>query len=668
MKTPELLLPAGSPEAFHAAIKGGADAVYLGLSRFNARGRAKNFNLRELAGLLEIARNKNIRVYITLNTLIRNNELEEILDTLHLISKSSAAAVIIQDWGIYFLIRKFFPSIEMHASTQMGIHNSAGATQLKQLGFTRIVLARELTITEIAAIKRTGIELELFVHGALCYSLSGHCLFSSWQGGMSANRGLCRQPCRRLYFTEESENYIFSLNDLQLISRLPNLKQIGVDSLKIEGRMRNAEYVYTAARAYRMVLDDPSKLNEALKLLQNDLGRKKSGYFASQSVPGTLNNFPFTGLLLGKIKKALSDGFTIIPMHTITSRSRLRILPQDGRDSPQLKVARLLINETRVDVAEAGSEVTVITGKKEGTPGDSVYLTLAGKQKFSSRIPLGKFNFNLKLPSHKKAGILQNIQKAIKNSPAETTLFLRIDQTGWMRKLFFSRFDFLLLKLTLEEMEQLDLSHPFIRKNLQSIIIQLPLFIPESKLKSWRSMCIKAADDGISRFALAQPAQLNLMPVNHALKLLSTEDAYILNDAAALALRDQGFSESILPLENDLKNLEDSVNRSAIVPLFSFPPLFRSRVPLGKKIKTIKDWNSSFNTSIRNGITVLTPEQPAAILQHRTRLEKLGYKKFLLDFSYMKPSQNTFNRILSSFEAGKQEQQARLFNFKNGLQ
>ena len=668
MKKPELLLPAGSPEAFHAAVAGGADAVYLGLSRFNARGRAKNFNLRQLAGLLGIAREKGIRVYITLNTLIRNSELEDLLDTLHIIAGSGAAAVIIQDWGVYYLIRKYFPDLEIHASTQMGIHNSIGAEWLKELGFTRAVLARELTLREIAAIEKCGIELEVFVHGALCYSFSGHCLFSSWLGGMSANRGLCRQPCRRLYRGRDNDEYMFSLNDLQLVDKIPELSSIGVDSLKIEGRMKNAEYVYTTARAYRMVLDDPETLDKAKAILEKDLGRMKTGYFTAGRVKDALGNSPFTGLLLGKIRKIVKDGFTIIPAFGLTSRSRIRIMPQGGHDSEQLKVRSLLENGCEVQNTDMGGEVTILTGPHKGKPGDNVYLSIAGGKKFSSKILPGKFSFSLHIREQQKREMLGNIRKRTGRGNVRPALFVRIDSLRWMPKIFFNRFDFLLLKFTLKEMANLDLTRPFLKKNISSLIPQLPLFIPQNELSAWRKVIAGLEAGGIRRFALAQPGQQNLLPDSGMVKIMSTEDAYILNDAAALAVRDQGFTDSILPLENDLSNLEQSGIRSAVVPLFSFPPLFRSRMPVGDVGELIRDRDAAYRVIVRDGVTTVTPDQPAAILQHRDRLEKLGYRRFLIDLSWMKPSQNAFNRILGAFEAGKAEKQARLFNFKDGLQ
>jgi len=172
---PELLLPAGNPEAFHAAVEGGADAVYLGLRKFNARGNAGNFAPNQLQALLKESQSRHIKVYLTLNTLIKNVELDELLDTLYLISQTTISALIIQDLGVLYLLRKYFPDMNKFASTQMGVHNSKGCNFFQKLDFSRIILARELTFQEITNItNRAQIELELFSHGALCYSFSGN--------------------------------------------------------------------------------------------------------------------------------------------------------------------------------------------------------------------------------------------------------------------------------------------------------------------------------------------------------------------------------------------------------------------------------------------------------------------------------------------------------------
>ena len=218
---PELLLPVGNVESLNAAIEGGADAIYLGLKGFNARGRAANFTEAQLAAICKLAAKHHVKVYVTLNIVVKNNELADVLDTLQFLSTLQIAGVIIQDWGVFSLMRRYFPKLVAHASTQMANHNSVGANHCQRIGFKRVVLARELTFNELKLIRqRTKIETEVFVHGALCYSISGFCQFSSFLGGAGANRGLCTQPCRRFYNCNGQKRTFFSMKDNQLISRI----------------------------------------------------------------------------------------------------------------------------------------------------------------------------------------------------------------------------------------------------------------------------------------------------------------------------------------------------------------------------------------------------------------------------------------------------------------
>ena len=194
MFKPELLLPAGTLEAFFAAMEGGADAVYLGLKKFNARNRARNFSYADLQNIMAEAHSRGRKVYVTLNTLIKNNELSELVETLSALSQCRPDALIIQDLAVANLVQRYFPDLNIHASTQMSVHNSKSCNFLKDCGFSRVVLARELTMHELSQLMRSvKVETEVFVHGALCYSVSGQCLFSSYLGGNSANRGLCTQ-------------------------------------------------------------------------------------------------------------------------------------------------------------------------------------------------------------------------------------------------------------------------------------------------------------------------------------------------------------------------------------------------------------------------------------------------------------------------------------------
>lgn len=257
---PELLAPAGGPDAGYAALEEGADAVYLGLPRFSARAEAENFTPDQLADFVGYAHHLGRRVYATVNTLVQERELAELTDALETLRQLCVDAVIVQDLGVLRLIRQRFPELRLHASTQMAIHNVPGAKALLELGIKRVTLARELTLPEIAALCRIpGLEVETFLHGALCYSYSGLCLFSSLRLGRSANRGRCAYPCRDFFRTESCEKrlegHAFSLKDLSLADHVGDLSRAGVASLKIEGRKKSHLYVSAVVRMYRHLID-----------------------------------------------------------------------------------------------------------------------------------------------------------------------------------------------------------------------------------------------------------------------------------------------------------------------------------------------------------------------------------------------------------------------------
>ena len=200
-KIPELLAPAGNLLAGITAFEAGADAVYAGLNKFNARERSDNFSFSDMSCLIAYARKNSRKVYITLNTLIKEPELPEVVEYLAELGRMRPDAVIVQDLGVLRLIREYFPDLEIHASTQMGFHNSAGLRVAAQMGVKRVILERQVTLDELKTMQTDSpIDLEIFVHGALCCSLSGQCLFSSWLGGWSGNRGKCKQPCRRRFY------------------------------------------------------------------------------------------------------------------------------------------------------------------------------------------------------------------------------------------------------------------------------------------------------------------------------------------------------------------------------------------------------------------------------------------------------------------------------------
>ena len=261
----ELLAPAGAREQLEAAVRCGANAVYFGTPSFNARRNADNFSGNDFISAVRFCHERGVKTYITLNTLATDAELPELYDTLALIAESGADAVIVQDAAVITAVKKCCPTLRLHASTQMAVHNVAGARLLAAQGFSRIVLARELSVPEIKAIAdAVDCEIEVFVHGAHCMSASGMCYMSSAFGARSGNRGLCAQPCR-LNFKAGDREYALSLKDMCLAGRLDELRDAGVASLKIEGRMKRPEYVAAAVTAYRQALAGETPDIETLK-------------------------------------------------------------------------------------------------------------------------------------------------------------------------------------------------------------------------------------------------------------------------------------------------------------------------------------------------------------------------------------------------------------------
>ncbi len=254
MKKPELLCPVGGADTLQAALLGGADAVYFGGTDFNARMNAKNFSREEILRAIDKCHGKGVRVYVTLNTLLTDRNLSPAMDFAAFLYEAGCDGLILADIGFSSLLKDAFPQMELHGSTQMSGH-SVGATEfLKERGFSRMVLARELDRESILTIcKESPIETELFVHGAICASASGQCLMSSMIGDRSGNRGECAQPCRLPY---NGGKYPISFRDLCLARHVPRLIEMGISSLKIEGRMKSPEYVYTVARTWRTLLDE----------------------------------------------------------------------------------------------------------------------------------------------------------------------------------------------------------------------------------------------------------------------------------------------------------------------------------------------------------------------------------------------------------------------------
>lgn len=394
-KKPELLAPAGDPQALRAAVENGADAVYLGGKSFGARAYAENFTREELAEALRYAHVRGVKVYVTVNTLVDNREFGKLADYLFFLYQAGVDALLVQDLGVARFARSLLPDFPLHGSTQMTVHNAAGVRFLAGLGFARVVLAREASFADLQEIRRQApLELEVFVHGALCICYSGQCLFSSLVGGRSGNRGRCAQPCRLPYALVDgrgrdlgaacSGEHLLSPKDLMLLRELPALVQLGIDALKIEGRMKRPEYVATVVRIYRNALDrafrdpehyevSPDEVQELAQIFNRGF---TTGYFYGnprQALMG-YHRPSNRGLYLGRVIQADPEE------GRVAFRTRLPLRIGDGVEfwtgggREGMTVSGLFVRGCFRKEAEPGSEVE-LSVPFSVRPGDRVFKT-----------------------------------------------------------------------------------------------------------------------------------------------------------------------------------------------------------------------------------------------------------------------------------------------------
>jgi U32 family peptidase len=667
---PELLLPVGNIDSFYAAIDGGADAIYLGLKSFNARNRAMNFTPWQVAAMVKEARKRKIKSYITLNTVIRNFELESLIHTLNQIHQIQPDGVIVQDVGVLYLIKKFFPELNVHASTQMAIHNSAGVDYANQKGIKRVVLARELTFSELKEItSKSKTEIELFVHGALCYSFSGMCLFSSYLGGASANRGLCTQPCRRIYsqnnikeekgipiaIGRKEEKYFFSLKDNQLIDHLDELKELGITSLKVEGRLKSGDYVQRVAKAYRMAIDFPEKTEEARAMLEQDLGREKTSYFLGKEVANAITQAATSGILIGKVIKSEAGRISFTSNLELENGSRLRFRNPQNDKQVDLK-ADTLIKENETYSIEGDP--------KEIKQTYEVYLA-GNKLKLPQKINTDGIQIKEHYSPDKVKNILNNLR--FKGNPSKQEIYLRIDNIEWFDKIKFEDFSGVIVQLSISEWEKFPYHSAIIQKNKEKIHAELPKFIPEGKISFYSELTVKLSNSGINSFFISHLSQKLILP--DGARLSTNENVYTLNDAAIKFLKEESIQKYIYPLENDIANLGKGTDRNGIIPVYFYPHLFYSRMPVKveqEEIFTDKN-GEKFRKHVRDGMTIVIPANPVSFTQYHSKLERFGFNRFLIDMSFTKPSKETLQTVLTTFMNSETVKGSNILNFKREL-
>ena len=408
MSQAELLSPAGDFETALAAFEAGADAVYCGLQDFSARAFAKNFTFEELRRLVACARANHKKVYVTFNTILDEDDVDAAIDTLARLEEIGPNALIVQDLGIVRLCRNHFPSLTLHASTQLVAHNLEGVLALKKLGFTRVVLARELSLAEIASISKRcgGLELECFIHGALCYSVSGLCLFSAMEKDRSGNRGKCAYCCRLPYETESgSKTLAFSMKDLRVGEDVRKLADAGVASLKIEGRMKSSLYVASVTSYYRAWLDGRSHANTpTIADLETVFSRRTTELYLNGPASDIIDpvSLGHLGTPIGAVKRITKDrdGRSWLRFHTARALEKhdgLQFASPDGGKPLGFGVTEMRQAISRANVFEvaAGTDVEVLLPPDDGETdwphvlrgGDTVYCSMSNAVKRRFPVP-----------------------------------------------------------------------------------------------------------------------------------------------------------------------------------------------------------------------------------------------------------------------------------------
>ncbi len=659
IQNPELLLPAGNTESFYAALEGGADAIYLGLTSFNARGRAANFTEGHLLAALQEAKKRRVKIYVTLNTVIKNKEIDALLDVLAFLEQAGVDAIIIQDWGLYYLARLRFSKLVIHASTQMGNHNSLGVEFSEEKGIARVILARELTMTELSQIAaRAKTELELFVHGALCYSFSGFCFFSSYLGGRGANRGLCAQPCRRIYQDGEQSKFLFNLKDNQQLPNLEKLKALGIRSLKVEGRMKSADYVYRVAQAYRMMINHPEKKQEAEKLLKLDFGREKIAYFLGKEVKDGIADSSNTGIPVGFVSRLKNREVTFESTTELWEGDRIRIRNAQNESTFNARLQDLKRERSRYTFSLAGKETV--------NPGDELFWVGRKAKALPAKFRKLPQYRTVKLPLSEKKRLRDQLE--IRQRASKSQVFLRVDDAKWFDWLRTDELDGIVLSFSRKQLETFDFTAAFAQKNKQKIYLELPKFISEEQLADWKALLHKFEERGFNRFFISHLSQKLLLSPSS--QVSSNENVYVYNDAAAKLLNENQIYNFCYPTENDFENLKSMKNKQGLVVLHAYPELFFSRMPVpasGKESRFKDDGGKSFVKSQKDGMTIVTPTVPVSLFQYRKQLENEGFSNFLIDLNHEQPTKNALKKVMTKFRMAEQFQPSTVFNFKKGL-
>ena len=695
-----------------AAIGEGADAVYLGLKSFNARLRSSNFAFREFEAAVYALHRMGKKIYVAVNTVFTEREGERLYRFLAYLDRVGPDALIVQDYGIIRMCREFFPNLVLHASTQMNAESASAVNLLGKDGFKRIVLARELGIEEIRDIKsKTNCSLEVFVHGALCVSESGLCLFSSFLGGKSANRGMCTQACRRFYTAQDSSGerggYYFSPCDLQLIDKIPELIEAGVDSFKIEGRMKSAEYVGSVVSAYRYVIDHYQENRKeavaaAKRMLSTDFARAKTSYwYGFKNVEEGVKNAGEailnpdqaggTGIYLGKIaaikpipkelKVSLKESLS--PNAQENQRSVSLALVRGGAyDADPGDSIRIHKNDDSGRVSHKVRHVeTDVEGRRwiDVPSGisqyDEVYLlqTKAGTKRYKRVLPNELKGFN-KQPRDEALPIM-DLTPVQKNELDFFPEGLYI-QVSSVEDVFLAQSAHpvrIIIEVNSETLGDLLVKKTLLPFSKAQVIFSLDPFCPQGIEESLSAHIDELVGMGYKTFIANNLAHISMLRKKGA-AYIAGPYLYTFNRWAVSWLENRGVSAFVSPYENSRKNLEavfeESVRARVFIPVFAYPALFRLRFRLPERYDFTYFSDKSemnFKVNSTDDGSFVMPEIPFSIADKTSTLEGAGFKRFLLDFSKTRLKKAEFRQVMQSYLKKIPLEGASLFNWKEGF-
>jgi putative protease len=694
----ELLAPAGSPEALDAAIGEGADGVYLGLKSFNARLRSANFAYSQFEGALRTLHRMGRRLYVTVNTVFEEREADRLYQFLKYLAGLGPDGIIVQDFGVVKMVQEHFPALKLHASTQMNIASARAVNFLSKQGFSRAVLARELSLAEIQELRsRTNLELEVFVHGALCVSASGLCLFSSFLGGKSANRGLCTQACRRFYsHGGEAGGYYFSPADLQLIERIPDLAAAGVNSFKIEGRMKSAGYVGVVTAAYRRVIDSlggdtQQGIQEALNLLRHDFARQKTLFF-------------FDGKQAGDWLRPEQDGGTGIPLGNILKtrnaggagqQGLLAAAPVQADTGDTLRFHRADDSaRTSLRVSAAVSEEGVWVSLPENFgKGDPVYLIQkrAMTRQYAPVIPRNLERFH-RAPGRDRAPALNLLGPKKKAPLFPEGIYAGVSRIEDLYVVQSARPVKVILAYTPKTGAYLlDENKPPLPFRKEEIILALDPYFPQALEDPLGEELGRLREQGYYQFMINNPGHVSYFRnpqaggADRAALLLAGPYLYTFNRWAFALVSGMGAAGVVSPLENNRQNLERTLDpgcrAAAFITLFAYPALFRIRANLGYGFTEFQDSRGDrfrlADAGSRNGAadqalsriagSLVIPERPFSIVDKIPFLREAGFSRFILDFSGPPLRKKDYKDVMAALESAAPLRDTSRFNWKDGF-